>query len=650
MKKLHILTIGLITGCAGLGMMPDNTNTPLLTVGNEPVSRDEFIYAFNKNRPADSAVTKTDVDEYLNLYINFKLKVAEARARGMDTTRAFKKEFASYISQLNNSYLQTRNETDSLVREAFERLQYEVKAAHILFAVDELALPADTLKAYNKALAIRDSLEAGASFATMAVKYSDDPSARQNKGDLGYFTVLQMVYPFETAAYTTPVGEVSLPVRTKFGYHLIKVLDKRHNEGRVSVAHIMIRKSDDAKERAFQLYDQLMAGADWEQLCQQNSADTQSASRGGVLPPFRRQQIVAEFADAAFNLTGPGEISDPVQTPYGWHIIKLIEKLPPDDFAANEQQLRAQVKRDSRARISRQKLHEQLAREHNLVENTANIQTIVQPENHKFLKNKWRFEHDTLGHLPLFTLAGQPYSADSLYKFISKAPQQQNSRPYLLDQYKRFKEEKLLAYEKAHLAEKYPEYKFLKQEYYDGILLFSIMEEEVWAKASRDSVGLAAYYEQHRQAFIDTTRMEAVIFTSNQQDVIDSLSRAIPNAGTWQSLPADEKETLASRYNEDTLVSLHLDSGEFVIARHPVLQKLTLPYKETTFAMDDHWYYVIPLRDPYQPIPLAAIKGRIIADYQEVLEDQWLQELKNKYPVTINEPVLKNVYQTLEKP
>ena len=650
MKKLSILLVGLITACASPGLLPGSNTPPLLTVGGEPVTVNEFIYAFNKNRPADSAVSKKDVDDYLDLYINFKLKVAEAKARGMDTTAAFKKEFASYLSQLDNSYLQAHNETDSLVKEAFDRMQYELRAAHILFAVDELALPEDTLKAYQKAMTVRDSLVAGASFATMAVKYSDDPSAKQNKGDLGYFTVFQMVYPFETAAYNTPVGEVSLPVRTKFGYHLIKVTDKRKNEGRVSVAHIMIRKSSDAKERAFQLYDQLMAGADWEQLCQQNSEDAQSAGRGGVLPPFNRQQIVAGFADAAFNLTTPGEISDPVQTPYGWHIIKLIEKLPVDDYAANEQQLRSQVRRDSRSQISRQKLIRQLAKDHNLIENNANIQAVVEPGNHRFLKNKWSFSNDSLQTRQLFTIAGEPYNARGLYDFISKAPQQQNSRPFLLDQYKRYKEECLINYEKTHLEDKYPDYKYLKQEYYDGILLFSIMEEEVWAKSGRDSTGLAAYYQEHRQSYIDTTRMQAAIFSSNRKSVIDSVGQSLPDASTYEALSAREKEALLNHYNGGSHVSLQLDSGEFIIARHPVLQKLTLPYKETALNSKEKWYYVIPLHDPYQPQPLAAIKGRLIADYQEVLEKKWLAALKEKYPVEINRTTLKKVYQTLAKP
>jgi len=649
MNKLIFLLVGLITACSSLNINKSQQNAPLLTVANEPVSVDEFVYAFNKNRPADSLVSKSNIDDYLDLYVNFKLKVAEAKTRGMDTTSEFKNEYTSYINQLDNSYLQSNNETDALVSEAYSRMQYEIRASHILFNLEEGASASDTLVAYNKAIMVRDSLLGGASFNELAVAYSEDPSARQNKGDLGYFTVFQMVYPFETAAYNTPIGQVSMPTRTKFGYHLIKVFDKKPFEGQVSVAHIMFRKSKDAKDRAFETYEKLIAGANWEETCKQYSEDAQSASKGGMLAPFGRRQIVASFAEAAFALTEPNEISDPIETQYGWHIIKLIEKIPIGDLESNQYQLRAKVKRDSRAQLSRKKMVERLAEENNWQENTENVQLVILPVNHKYLKDKWLFDNDSLANIELFKIQGDRYYAKNLYKFINNSTQHKNTQAFLYDEYTSFREESLIEYEKAHLDEKYDEYKYLRQEYYDGILLFSIMENEVWAKAGKDSLGLASYYEQHKSDFIDSTKLFAAIFTATERSIVDTLALKLPTSKAYLKLSKKEKEGLLAQYNGSPQLSLQLDSGEFIIDQHPVLQNLSLPYKESVINVENKWYYVLPLSDPQLPIPMENTMGKLIAKYQTILEERWLIELKKAYSVNVNEATLKKVYKELEK-
>jgi peptidyl-prolyl cis-trans isomerase SurA len=648
MNKLSILLLALIWSCASLVIKKNSQDKSLLTVADESVSTDEFIYAFNKNRSADSLATKAIIDDYIKLYINFKLKVKEAKMRGMDTTAAFKKEYKSYVSQLDNSYLQANNETDALVREAYKRMQFEIRASHILFAVTEPDSPTDTLAAYKKAIMVRDSLVGGANFTELAKAYSIDPSAQKNGGDLGYFTVLQMVYPFETAAYNTEVGNISMPVRTKFGYHLIKVVDKKPNDGRVKVAHIMIRSSDAAKNKAFEIYEQLTDGGDWDETCRQFSEDAQSASEGGVLAPFNRRQIVPSFATAAFSLSVPGEISEPIETPYGWHIIKLIEKLPVGDFETSKQQLRVKVKRDARAQLSKQKMIERLAHENNLIENSANIQQVILPDNHNFEDNKWHFEDDSLKNLALFSINEENYYANDLFALINKTPQHKNTRSFLFDQYKNFKEESLVNYEKVHLAEKHEDYKYLKQEYYDGILLFSIMEDEVWAKAGQDSLGLVQYYEQNKTDFIDSNLLSVAIFSSKDQGAVDSIALEVKDANTYRRLSNKEKDLLLTRNNDSPQLSLQLDSGEYIIDEHPVLQNLSLPYKESIINVGKMWYYVLPLRDPALPVPMKNVMGKLIAAYQEVLEEKWLVKLKETYNVSIDEAALKMVYKKLE--
>ena len=394
--------------------------------------------------------------------------------------------------------------------------------------------------------------------------------------------------------------------------------------------------------------DNLLAGADWDEMCQQNSEDSQSASRGGVLVPFNRNQIVAEFADAAFALTKPGEISDPVQTIYGWHILKLIEKLPVSDFENNKRQLQAQVRRDSRSQISKQKMLDRLAHENSLIENTDNVQTIVKPGSHIYVKNKWIFDSDSLANLKLFSIQDSAYNANLLYGFIEKTTKHDNTEAFLYENYKKFKEESLIEYEKAHLADKYDDYKYLRNEYHDGILLFSIMEKEVWAKAGADSIGLASYYTQHQTEFIDTTKLGVVIFSSANKSMIDSVAIVFPDAATFKNLTTTEKQAILIQNNQDSQLSLQIESGEFVISEHAVLQKLTLPYIDSLIELDSTWYYVLVLRSPELPLPLEEIRGRIIADYQEVLEKNWLKELKDKYPVEVNQAVLNKVYKKFE--
>ena len=648
MKILTFFLAGLITACSSVIILEPPHNSTLFTVANEPVLMDEFIYAFNKNRPADSLINKTNIDDYLELYVNFKLKVTEAKARGMDTTSDFRKEYSSYINQLDNSYLHTRSENDDLVKEAYNRLQFEIRASHILFAVTESDSPADTLAAYEQALMVRDSILRGASFGEMAKAYSTDPSARQNMGDLGYFTVFQMVYPFESAAYNTAVGQVSMPTRTRFGFHLINVVDKKPNDGRVKVAHIMIRNGKDAKARTFTIHEQVIAGAGWDETCQQYSEDAQSAANSGVLAPFNRNQIVPAFAEVAFSLTEQGEISDPVETPYGWHIIKLLERIPIGDFESNEYQLRAKVKRDSRAQQSKHKMIERLAQENNWLENTKNVQMVMQPESHLYQKDKWLFEEDSLANIALFKIQEENYYAADLYTFINKSTRHKSTKAYLYERYKAFKDESLIDYEKAHLAEKYDDYKYLKQEYYDGILLFSIMEDEVWTKAGRDSLGLVEYYEQHKTDFIDSTRLSVAIFSVSERRIIDSIAIKLPNAKAYKSLSMKEKEALLAQYNGTPQLSLHLDSGEFIIDQHPVLQNLSLPYKETIINADSSWYYVLPLSNPELPLPMSEVMGKLIADYQEVLEERWLSVLNEVYIVKIDESILNKVYIQIE--
>jgi len=340
-----------------------NPDPTLMTVGGEPVSRSEFESIYKKNNK-DAPVTKEALDQYLDLFENYKLKVRAAEDLGMDTVGSFKSELAGYRQQLARPYLIDRGLNDQLMQEAYSRMGEEIRASHILVKLAPDASPEDTLVAWKRINALRAQVMGGQDFATVAKTGSEDPSAKDNGGDLGYFSVLQMVYPFENAAYNTPVGQVSQPVRTKFGYHIIKVTDRRPAHGEVTAAHIMIRSTSEdspekqaaAEKKINAAYQDLTSGTiNFADAALKYSDDAATNTKGGELPPFGTGKMIPEFESQAFALKNDGDISAPFKTPYGWHIVKRISYKPLPSFEDAKSDLKTRISHDSRAEVTRQK-------------------------------------------------------------------------------------------------------------------------------------------------------------------------------------------------------------------------------------------------------------------------------------------------------
>lgn len=337
----------------------------LMTVDGQPVLRSEFEAIYKKNNK-DAPVTKQALDDYLDLFINYKLKVRAAEALGMDTISRFKTELDGYRKQLARPYLIDRNLNDELIKEAFDRSNVEIRASHILVQLAPDASPADTLIAWKRIMALRDRVLAGEDWASVASGKggSDDPSAAKNGGDLGWFSALQMVYPFETMAYNTPPGQVSKPVRTRFGYHIIKVVDRRPARGQVKVAHIMVRSTDQdspekqtaAQKKINEALSRIKSGElSFADAALKYSDDESTNTKGGELPMFGSGKMIDEFEDQAFALKNDGDMSEPFKTRFGWHIIKRLEYKAPPTFEEAKSDLKSRIARDSRAEITRKK-------------------------------------------------------------------------------------------------------------------------------------------------------------------------------------------------------------------------------------------------------------------------------------------------------
>ncbi len=533
--------VTLLAGCqtakpaASASSAATTTGPAVETLGTFPVPATEFAYVYRKNNStAADYGTRQSVTDYLDLYTNFRLKVLEAKQKGLDTTQAFKRELDGYRQQLSQPYLTEKSVTDQLVREAYDRMSQEVNASHILIRVAPDATPQDTLAAYQKIEKIRQQALAGTDFGQLARAQSEDPSAKENAGKLGYFTAMQMVYPFETAAYKTPVGQVSAPIRTRFGYHIIKVNDKRAAQGEIKVAHLMIRMTASAaradsltaKKKIDELYSRLKKGENWDKLVAQFSEDAGSAANGGELPPFGTGRMLPSFEEVAFRLQKPGDIAAPVQTPYGWHIIKLIERQPLAKFADVESSLKSKVAKDSRSELNKAAFLKRVRQEDQFVENAAAKTYAFGRVDTALVAGRYKYSAPTVvvkarqapsDNSALFTIKGKPYTVKD---FLTYA--QQNQRPragaqpaFALQQlYDQYVEQSLTDFEKNSLETKYEDYRMLVKEYRDGILLFQLMDEKVWSKAIEDTVGLKKYFADNQAKYQWDQRVQGTLVSA----------------------------------------------------------------------------------------------------------------------------------------
>ncbi|HMG93654.1 MAG TPA: peptidylprolyl isomerase [Chryseolinea sp.] len=620
----------------------------VFSVAGDVVTADEFVYLYNKNHQnKDQDFTEQKIQEYLTLFINFKLKVHEAKRRGMDTTAAFVKEYNSYRDELRKPYLPDAKLTDSLMRLTYERLKEEVKASHILVAVKPEASPEDTLKAYTKIMDIRNKILQEEDFAKAATTYSDDESAKINQGSLGYFTSLQMVYPFETAAYETPVGQVSQPVKTRYGYHILKVFDRRPARGEVEVSHIMVRAGDQkdpekAKNTIFAVYEQLQAGVKWEDLCKEYSEDPATKDSGGRLRPFGTGGMasVPEFEKTAFQLEKSGEISDPFQSQYGWHIMRLEKKIPLQSFDVMQGSLKSRVTRDERTELSKQALQAKLRKEYQFSENAMTKKNVLALADSSLQRGSWK---PPVSPSPdkqiLFSVQGTGYSVNEFFKYVQKN-QKANTHPpaKILEQlYNNYTDAIIFQKVEEQIIRTNPTYRYLLKEYYEGILLFEIMEKEVWNKAAEDSLGQKTYYKNHTTDYQAGERAKTIIYSSNSKDIVAQLKSMVA-AGD------DEKAN-----DFVSLKKVKVESGYFKKEDKAVLQKVA--WEKGLYSVENNgMYYLAWLKDILPPGPMSFEEARpaIISDYQAFLEKVWLEQLKKRYSVKVNEKGKQYILQQLQ--
>jgi len=534
----------------------------IFKIEDKPVLEEEFLYNLNKNTyDNDSIVQQEEIEEYLDLYINFKLKVFEARQFGYDTTSSYKNEFNKYKNQLTESFMKDDSIINELVKEAYEHLQFEINASHILIKVENFANPKDTLTAFKKIKKIYELANSGRDFYELTIEFSEDPSVKMNNGNLGYFTGLQMVYPFEIAAYRTALGQISNPFKTRFGYHILKVHDKRPTQGKVQVAHIMLRYENHSSQedsliirnQIFTIYDSLNSGGDWDYFCKKYSQDENSKNNGGILQPFETGRIIPVFSETAFSLKNTGDISSPVSTPYGWHIIKLVSKIPLQSFDEMKDELTNKVKQDSRSNMSENLLIKKLKSENEYHLNEYSKRQLFVYADSSLLLAKWVYDGtESFNDSILFSINKIDYRVKDFFQFVKTTQRQnRNADPayYMNELFNEFSNQKIIEYERDHLAEKYFDYKMLVKEYEEGILLFEIMDQKIWSKAVKDTVGLESYFHENIDKYQWGPRLKAIIYRSPDTAIINKVRELLQKPYYYVS-----NDSISFTFNQNKII------------------------------------------------------------------------------------------------
>ena len=612
----------------------------LLEIENDKITLDEFSHIFNKNNDNEK-IDKEYLDEYIELFINFKLKVKEAKNLGFDTVATFIDELNGYRKQLAKPYLRDDNFNDELFDEALDRIQFDINANHILININD----ENNDEALNKINDIRrEIINGNISFEDAAVKYSDDKSAKENKGNLGYFTAFMMVYDFETAAYTTDINNISKPVKTKYGYHIIKVNERRKAVGERKVAHIMFKtgknakpdKINDAQNKINKTYDLLKNGDRFAEVAERFSEDRSTAVKGGVLPPFGVGKMVSEFESQAFKLNSPGDFSEPFRTDFGWHIVMLLEDFPVvlnDDLYLK---VKTGIERDSRSKLSSEFMAKKLKDQYKLKVYKENFNSLRRAAVKDVQKTTWDGKNALDLDNPLFKIESMIFYQNDFTDYILKNQKNNNNFDNL---YLDFLDKSLFVYEESQLENKYPDFKVLLNEYREGILLFDLTNKNVWKKAVEDSLGLIKYFSDNSDSYQWEKRLSASIYTC----VDLSIAKKVKNLLYKLNRGSIENSAILEKVNQDSPLNLSIETNNFLSGDNKYVDMID--WKKgisKDIVTDDGSYVIINVNEvlPAGNMTLNAVKGKVISDYQKFLDDQWILYLRDKYKYSVNKDLL----------
>ncbi len=598
----------------------------LLTIDGEKVFTSEFVRVFQKNKDIVVDNEQKKFEDYFDMFVDFKLKIKQAKDIKLDTSSNYQSELIKYREQLILPYLQNPEATDKLVREAYERTINEVDVSHILIRVKPDAKPQDTLIAFQKITEARSKAISGIPFKQVANQYSEDPSVKTNGGNLGYFSVFSMVYTFENAASKTKIGEVSEPFRTQFGYHIIKVVDKRKSRGEVEVAHIMVKNDSSnstyAKDKIFDIYNKLSQGADFSKIAQEHSDDLSSAKKGGKLPKFGTGRMIKPFEDIAFDFENEGDFSEPFETSYGWHILKLIKKYPIKSFDELHDNLESRIKSGSRSKYVEKALANELAKNYTISEK-RDVLTLFYSYD----------DEEKKSDQTILIIEDKVLTANEFFIYMVK-----NRNKSIEESFEDFKNKKIIDYYKDHLEETNNEFAIIYQEYKDGLLLFELLQKNIWEKSEKDSLGLLHYFELNKNKYTWKKRGELIIASCTKQEKAALVKNYL--------LEGRSMEEIKNLVNEGATIHVLFSSGilEEGSSKLPKEYDLAEGVSEI-FVEKNKQFTIIKVEKIILPEnkKLDETRGEVINDYQNYLEELWVRKLREMYEIKINKKALKKL-------
>lgn len=622
----------------------------IFSVAGDTVWGAEFERVFSKNdKTPDLKPSLSELEEYLDLYVRFKLKVKEAYMLGMDTNQVFIKELAGYRKQLAQPYLTDKTVTDNLVQEAFERMKTEVEASNLMIHLSPAASPEDTLAAWNRINNWSRLISSGAmSFEQITRDSSTDDHGRKNEGRLGYFTAFSMIYPFENKAYSTKVGDISTPFRTQFGYHILKATDKRPSRGELKVAHILIRINNDSeyetnKPRIDAIYERLKKGEDFKTLVLDFSEDFNTRESGGQLNWLKSigGTVPKEFKETAYGLKN-GAYSKPVKTELGWHIIKRIEQKHDTEFAEVKESIKFKIGRDSRSELNKEAVLKRIKVENNYTPSSENLTLYLGSLNDTSLLYNWVPANFHTSNTNLFTIGANSYTFGDFTKYLRSAPARkpnQEVKGFVKDALTKYSNNKNFEYEENILETKYDAFKYLMQEYRDGILLFELSNKTVWNKATEDTAGLRVFFKDARDNYVWKPRAVTKSYVCSSKKYAKTVKKFLKKDSSDKAIltEVNKEDALGVNIVYKTYESGQTDNIDNLDWNKPV-------HKIKDKSTNNIVFIKITEVLPSARKELKETLGPVTSDYQKYLEERWIETLKKKYPVNINDGVLPQLF------
>ena len=622
----------------------------LFELNKTKVHASEFMYSYNKQNSAKADYSESSLKEHLDLYINFKLQVEEGMAMGLDKNPAVKNEQNQYKRQLASTYLTDREITEKLVKEAYERNKEDRRLQHIFIAVPATASEQEKRDVYKRAQEIKAKATA-ANFADLAKQYSDDIYSKEKGGDLGFYTALQQLpYALETALYATPKGSISNIVATKYGYHIVYVADVRSAKGSMKAGHILFRTKknpDRAKHLVDSIHTLVMGGASFEKLAKEFSQDNETKNRGGQLGWVTINKYDQDLEDKIFSLAKDGNISKPVKTTSGWHIIKRYQQIQNPAYKDVKTEITNKIKRSPRFKLIQNAMVAEIKKEANYTVDAANKKALIESlkKDASFISYSWTAKKELLrDQRVLFKVGNVSASFGEFFSLAQRSYQERMSmQPKTLEAavdriIEKLAVKKCLAYEETQLEQKYPEFKALLREYEEGILLFEVKKQLIWDKASADEEGLAKFYEANKSNYKWSERASVTFYTVRSDD--KKQLKKIKKKAKRKS-----EEEVKAMFNSDAEV-VHTTAGTYEKGKNMELDQMK--WKKNTVSKGytkagSTYFTKIEAILPSSVKTLDEAKGYVVADYQNEIEAALIKSLKEKFTVSINDVTLKQM-------